>query len=78
MRPSTVEPLLNVWNWKGSNPRRPARGWVSIYGFYDLSKNASKFRRAKGRRAKAVLAISKNRQPPTAFFHGQHMKHRYA
>jgi hypothetical protein len=56
------------------SPRRR----VSNYAFYDLGKNVSEFTRAKGGGAETVFSISKNRQPPTTFFNGKHVKHSYA
>lgn len=72
-----MKPLLNLRSQKGSNHREPARRGVCHYVFYDLDKNVSEFTCANGRGAETVFAISKNRQPPTTFFNGQHIEHTY-
>jgi len=62
---------------ESSNHRGPAWRGVCSYAFYDLDENVSEFTCANGGGAETVFAISKNRQPPTTFFNGQHIEHTY-
>jgi len=59
----------------GSGRCGPSRRGVCCHLFYDVGKSASKFTRAERGCAKASLAVSKNRQPPTAFFNWQSVEH---
>ncbi len=43
--------------------------------FSDLRENTTEFICAKNWRAKTILAIAKNGQPPAVIFNGQHVKH---
>ncbi len=62
---------------EGSNHRGPAWRGVCSYAFYDLDENVSEFSCVNGGGAETVFTISKNWQPPTTFFNGQHIEHAY-
>jgi len=59
----------------GSGRCGPSCRGICSHHSYDLGKNANKFIRAKRGRAKAALAVSKNRHPPTTFFNWQSVEH---
>jgi hypothetical protein len=50
---------------------------TSDYVFNDLDENPTELIFVKSWRAKTVLAIAKNGQPPAVIFNGRHVKHSY-
>ncbi len=74
---TTPRHYLSLGDTGVSSRREPAQRAVYDYALNNFAKNTSEFTWTKSSRAKTVVAISKNGQPPTTFFNGDSVKHTY-